>query len=223
MLKLLTGLIAVATYGALMTAELANAQPRERSGPEIVKAKCAGCHESGAGGAPKIDDRAAWIPRVKNGVDATVRSAARGHGGMPARGGLADLTDGELRAAILYMFYPAAAGFSAGPAAPAADPGHRSVGGLDVYLGVTPSKSGYNVNISVRDAATKADLRDAFVEARVSNPLGGTTRKLAPTRANNATSYVGDFRMSGKDPYTIAVKIQPKGAQPVETSFDFRP
>jgi cytochrome c5 len=27
-----------------------------------------------------------------------------GHGGMPARGGLADLSDSELRSAIIYLF-----------------------------------------------------------------------------------------------------------------------
>ncbi len=34
----------------------------------------------------------------------------KGHGGMPVRGGMADLTDSELRSAIIYMFQaPAAA------------------------------------------------------------------------------------------------------------------
>jgi len=33
-----------------------------------------------------------------------VRSAIHGHGPMPARGGLADLTDAEIRGAIVYMF-----------------------------------------------------------------------------------------------------------------------
>jgi cytochrome c5 len=55
-------------------------------------------------GAPKIGDRSAWIPRLKPGLDVVVRSAINGHGGMPARGGLADLTDSELRSAIIYMF-----------------------------------------------------------------------------------------------------------------------
>jgi len=77
---------------------------KERSGEQIVQAQCGKCHETGAGGAPKIGDRAAWAPRIKDGLDNTVRSAIRGHGGMPARGGMADLTDSELRSAIVYMF-----------------------------------------------------------------------------------------------------------------------
>jgi len=80
------------------------APPAPRTGEQIVKMQCSKCHREGKGGAPKIGDRSAWIPRLKNGLDNTVRSAMNGHGGMPARGGLADLTDAELRSAIIYMF-----------------------------------------------------------------------------------------------------------------------
>lgn len=78
--------------------------PAPRTGEEVVKAQCYKCHETGKGGAPKIGDRDAWIPRLKEGLEATVRSAMRGHGGMPARGGMADLTDSELRSAVIYLF-----------------------------------------------------------------------------------------------------------------------
>ena len=76
----------------------------ERSGKEIVDAQCSKCHAEGKGGAPRIGDRDAWIPRLKPGLDVVVRSAINGHGGMPARGGLANLTDSEIRGAIIYMF-----------------------------------------------------------------------------------------------------------------------
>lgn len=78
--------------------------PAPRTGEEIVKAQCSKCHQTGKGGAPRIGDRDAWIPRLKDGLDATVRSAMKGHGGMPARGGLADLSDSELRSAVIYLF-----------------------------------------------------------------------------------------------------------------------
>jgi len=78
--------------------------PAPRTGEEVVKAQCFKCHETGKGGAPKIGDRDAWIPRLKEGLDSTVRSAMKGHGGMPARGGMADLTDSELRSAVIYLF-----------------------------------------------------------------------------------------------------------------------
>ncbi len=75
-----------------------------RTGKEIVEARCVTCHGTGVGGAPKIGDRAAWIPRVKQGLDVVVASAIHGHGAMPPRGGLADLTDAEMRSAVVYMF-----------------------------------------------------------------------------------------------------------------------
>ena len=78
--------------------------PAPRTGEEVVKAQCIKCHESGKGGAPRIGDRDAWIPRLKDGLESTVRSAMKGHGGMPARGGMADLTDSELRSAVIYLF-----------------------------------------------------------------------------------------------------------------------
>lgn len=76
----------------------------ERTGEQIVQIQCSKCHKDGLGGAPKIGDRDAWIPRLKNGLDVVVRSAINGHGGMPARGGMANLTEPELRNAIIYMF-----------------------------------------------------------------------------------------------------------------------
>ena len=228
MAKGFTGRLIILAFGTLASAALVQAQPRERSGEEVVKAQCATCHESGLHGAPKIDDRAAWAPRMKLGVDATVRSAMKGHGAMPARGGMADLSDTELRAAILYMFYPAAASMKAtAAAAPTArDPKHRSVDGMEIYLGVAPapSKGSYHVNISLRDAATKVEIRDAVVEARVASPLGGTTKRLAPTTINNFVSYGNDFRMTGNEPYTIAVQVRrPGSARPTEIRFDFKP
>jgi cytochrome c5 len=75
-----------------------------RTGEQIVKAQCSKCNQDGKGGAPRIGDRDAWIPRLKTGLDNTVRSAINGHGGMPARGGLANLTDAEVRSAVIYLF-----------------------------------------------------------------------------------------------------------------------
>jgi len=75
-----------------------------RSGKQIVEAKCVSCHGTGVGGAPKIGDRNAWAPRVSKGLDTVVASAIHGHGAMPPRGGMADLTDVEIRSAVLYMF-----------------------------------------------------------------------------------------------------------------------
>ena len=74
-----------------------------RSGAQVVYAHCALCHESGFDRAPRIGDRAAWLPHTKLGIDPMVRSVIRGHASMPPRGGQANLTDAELRDAVIYM------------------------------------------------------------------------------------------------------------------------
>ena len=225
------GLLAVAiiVLGAMMTAELVQAQAKakERSGEQIVKAQCIKCHGSGVNGAPKIDDRAAWSKRMGQGLQATVASATKGHGKMPARGGVADLSDTELRAAILYMFYPGAGAAGTAEAAPAApaDPHRKVVDDMEVFLGVAPAGKGvYHINISLRDATSRAPIKDAVVEARVANALGGTTKKLAAKTFNDAAGFVNDFRMEGRDAYTITAQIRRKGAaRPSEVKFEFKP
>ena len=80
------------------------AAPKERTGKQIYEAQCVKCHGTGKDGAPKLGDKAAWIDRARLGFDSVVRSAIHGHGAMPARGGMADLSDAEMKAAVTYMF-----------------------------------------------------------------------------------------------------------------------
>jgi len=212
---------------ALAVAGLAHAQSGERTGGEIVKQQCASCHETGVNGAPRIDDRAAWAQRMKQGLDATVRAAIRGHDGMPARGGRADLTDAEFRSAILYMFNPAGAGAKgvAERRAPPRELNKKVADGVEIYLGVspTPSRGVYHLNISLRDSATHAAIPDAQVQARVASPLGGATKTLAATTVNDLVSYGNDFRITGDEPYTITVQVRrPQAAHVIETQFDFK-
>lgn len=73
------------------------------SGEQIVAQACGNCHREGSNGAPKIGDAGAWRPRLQKGVDALVLSAAQGHNKMPARGGFANLSDADIRAAVSHM------------------------------------------------------------------------------------------------------------------------
>ncbi len=73
------------------------------TGEDIVKAACGNCHRDGANGAPKIGDKEAWLPRLSKGVEELVASAISGHNKMPARGGLSNLSDIDIRAAVSYM------------------------------------------------------------------------------------------------------------------------
>ena len=61
------------------------------------------CHASGAAGAPKTGDKAAWAPRIATGIPALIKSATNGKNAMPAKGGAADLSDGEIKAAVEYI------------------------------------------------------------------------------------------------------------------------
>lgn len=81
----------------------AYASPQSRSGEEVVKMRCQECHAEGKNGSPKIGDAEAWKPRLKGGVDPLVKSAINGHNSMPARGGMADLSDAEMKSAVVYM------------------------------------------------------------------------------------------------------------------------
>ncbi|HLO64458.1 MAG TPA: c-type cytochrome [Azonexus sp.] len=81
----------------------AYSSPKTRSGDQVVQERCQECHATGKNGAPKLGDMNDWKPRLKNGVNPLVKSAISGHNAMPARGGLANLSDAEMKAAVEYM------------------------------------------------------------------------------------------------------------------------
>jgi len=116
--------------------KFASAVPR--GGGEVVQAYCAKCHQTGAMGAPRIGDRAAWIPRLKQGFEFLVRSAIKGHGPMPSRGDAANLTDSEIRAAIAYMINGGIATTTRPSVALTAGPdGNRQIiDGAEIYPGM---------------------------------------------------------------------------------------
>ena len=91
----------------------------DRTGEQVVAAACGKCHQTGEGGAPKVGDRAAWTARVKQGFASVTQSALKGHGGMPARGGMAELSDVEIKRAVEYMFNSGTGSPAAAPAAAA--------------------------------------------------------------------------------------------------------
>jgi len=98
LLSLLT--IVVAGAGGATTAL---AQSGERSGKETVQAVCSRCHASGANGAPKIGDKAAWRPRASQGLTSLTKHALEGLRKMPSHGGNPSLSDLEIARAVTYM------------------------------------------------------------------------------------------------------------------------
>jgi c(7)-type cytochrome triheme protein len=94
----------------LLTALFATAYAADApNGKALFDKTCAACHLTGAAGAPKLGDSAAWAPRIKTGAAALFASATKGKGVMPPRGGNAALTDDEVRAIVGYMVAQAGA------------------------------------------------------------------------------------------------------------------
>lgn len=72
-------------------------------GRTIYSQTCAACHATGLGGAPKLNEKPAWAPRLAGGRGALVVSVVKGKGAMPPKAGNPSLSDGDIRAAIDYM------------------------------------------------------------------------------------------------------------------------
>jgi cytochrome c5 len=100
--------------------EIRDANREMKSGEEVFKGQCSACHASGAAGAPKFGDAAAWAPRIKTGFDALWNSALKGKGAMGAQGG-GDLSDFEVARGVVYMANAGGAKF-ADPKKPEAAP-----------------------------------------------------------------------------------------------------
>lgn len=106
-----------------------------KTGVQVYKAACAGCHDAGAAGAPKFADATAWAGPNATGLQSMVASVIKGKGAMPAKGGNPTLDDFEIERAVVYMANsaggkfaepaepkPAAAPAAAAPAAAPAAP-----------------------------------------------------------------------------------------------------
>ena len=74
-----------------------------KTGKEIWEGTCSACHGTGALGAPKIGDKAAWAPRIAEGLDVLKQHALHGYKNMPAHGGNMSLSDDDVVKALEYM------------------------------------------------------------------------------------------------------------------------
>jgi len=241
--RILPGLL-LAGLAALPPAALA-ADPSERTGKEVEQSVCFRCHESPTSPAPKVGDRNAWVPRLSKGIDTLVSSAIHGHGGMPPRGGKAELTDNEIRSAILYMFNPEGAAAPAPQAAFSAPPGTQSAtaGGMHIYLGVTsaermrqyppgspeaklnggvPAGEGFqHVNVTLVDAVTNAPIVGATVSLEVEQVgMESHVTALEPGRLGGSMSYGAYVKLLPKATYVFHVKVKrPGSGLSVEAKF----
>ena len=101
-----------ASGSADQTAAAAGGAVDIAAGEQIYQTACFACHMTGVAEAPKLDDPAAWEPRLAQGMAGLLQSSINGKGAMPPKGGFAHLTEDELRNAIGFMLDKA--GVSAG-------------------------------------------------------------------------------------------------------------
>jgi cytochrome c5 len=87
---------------AAPAAAAAPATANAGAGEALFQKACVVCHGTGVAGAPKFGDKAAWAPRIAQGVPALVQNAIKGKNAMPPRGGTT-ATDPEIQAAVQYM------------------------------------------------------------------------------------------------------------------------
>jgi cytochrome c5 len=91
------------------TAEPAAAAPADQlaKGAEVYNAACTICHTAGIAGAPRMGAAEDWNDRVAQGRDTLYEHAIKGYVGskgvMPPKGGRADLSDDDVKAAVEYM------------------------------------------------------------------------------------------------------------------------
>ncbi len=82
---------------------LISANVSAADGREVYSTYCAVCHQSGLNAAPRYGEKLFWKKRVAQGKDTMYANAINGLRGMPAKGGIASLSDDEVRAATDYM------------------------------------------------------------------------------------------------------------------------
>lgn len=88
---------------SIATAALFGMMSSAQADIRTYRTACAACHMSGAAGAPKTGDKAAWKARIAAGMDTMVTNAIKGKGAMPPKGGRPNLTDAQIKAVVEYM------------------------------------------------------------------------------------------------------------------------
>lgn len=96
----------IAAVAAANASAAAGAATSSDPGQKLFSGVCIACHGQGVAGAPKFGDKAAWAPRIAQGMDTLYEHALKGfqgkNGVMPAKGG-SSASDDDVKAAVQYM------------------------------------------------------------------------------------------------------------------------
>ena len=97
--------VAAATMPATAMANagaVANPAAAAAAAPALYTQVCSVCHIAAVAGAPKLGDKAAWAPRIAQGIDALTASVIKGKGAMPPKGG-SNASDADIKGVVTYM------------------------------------------------------------------------------------------------------------------------
>lgn len=202
----------------------ASAPGAGQTGEQVVQTVCAACHATGALNAPKIGDKAAWEPRIKEGLDHLVQNAIRGIRQMPARGGNPDLTDAEVLRAVVLMANQSGASFKE-PAA-AAQSGAANPPGVGSAQGNAATlPSGTPAAPAPASTSTAAPAAPAAPAAKSGQPDGKAVFEAACATCH-ATGVAGAPKAGDKAAWEPRIKtgidslynsaLKGKGAMPAK-------
>ncbi|MDD3327531.1 MAG: c-type cytochrome [Zoogloea sp.] len=83
------------------------------SGKHVYNEICSACHGQGVPRAPQLGNRRQWAPLIREGQATLTAHAWVGVGGMPPRGGRADLSLEAFASGVAYMARSAGASWQA--------------------------------------------------------------------------------------------------------------
>ncbi|WP_049260696.1 c-type cytochrome [Neisseria bacilliformis] len=132
----------------------------ERKGDKIFAKVCIQCHgaDSATPNAPKITHNADWAPRIAQGLQTLFDHAWNGFNAMPAKGGQSDLTELELKRAIVYMANQSGGNFPDPDAAPAAAPASGASEAAASGTAAAPAEGAKDAKADAPAAAGGADV-----------------------------------------------------------------
>ena len=94
--------LVLAGFATVLAAPAAHAS-ESKSGEAVYEQVCKACHATGELGSPKLGDTKAWKPLIAEGQAMLSRTSIKGIRKMPAKGGRPDLSDLEVKRAVVYM------------------------------------------------------------------------------------------------------------------------